>query len=325
MLPRDLFCNSTNHHSNITQMVTTAKTYHIPVLMKDSVDGLNIGSAGIYVDVTFGGGGHSREILSRLDADGHLYSFDQDADAEKNIINDNRLTFVRSNFRYLKNWMRYYGVDHIDGLLADLGVSSHHFDDESRGFSFRFDAPLDMRMNKRDGTTAADVVNTYDEERLADIFYLYGELKNSRKIAAALVKARAAHKIETTQDFIGTVESLFRREREKKDMAKLFQALRIEVNNEMTALKEMLRSATELLRPGGRLSVITYHSLEDRIVKNVMKTGNPEGKMKQDFFGRIETPFTLINNKVITPDDEELTNNPRSRSAKLRIAEKKDD
>lgn len=325
MLPRDLFCNSTNHHSNITLMVTTAKTYHIPVLMKDSVDGLNIGSAGIYVDVTFGGGGHSREILSRLDADGHLYSFDQDADAEKNIINDNRLTFVRSNFRYLKNWMRYYGVDHIDGLLADLGVSSHHFDDESRGFSFRFDAPLDMRMNKRDGTTAADVVNTYDEERLADIFYLYGELKNSRKIAAALVKARAAHKIETTQDFIGAVESLFRREREKKDMAKLFQALRIEVNNEMTALKEMLRSATELLRPGGRLSVITYHSLEDRIVKNVMKTGNPEGKMKQDFFGRIETPFTLINNKVITPDDEELTNNPRSRSAKLRIAEKKDD
>lgn len=306
-------------------MVTTAKTYHIPVLMKDSVDGLNIGSAGIYVDVTFGGGGHSREILSRLDADGHLYSFDQDADAEKNIINDNRLTFVRSNFRYLKNWMRYYGVDHIDGLLADLGVSSHHFDDESRGFSFRFDAPLDMRMNKRDGTTAADVVNTYDEERLADIFYLYGELKNSRKIAATLVKARAAHKIETTQDFIGAVESLFRREREKKDMAKLFQALRIEVNNEMTALKEMLRSATELLRPGGRLSVITYHSLEDRIVKNVMKTGNPEGKMKQDFFGRIETPFTLINNKVITPNDEELTNNPRSRSAKLRIAEKKDD
>ena len=306
-------------------MVTTAKTYHIPVLMKDSVDGLNIGSAGIYVDVTFGGGGHSREILSRLDADGHLYSFDQDADAEKNIINDNRLTFVRSNFRYLKNWMRYYGVDHIDGLLADLGVSSHHFDDESRGFSFRFDAPLDMRMNKRAGKTAADVVNTYDEERLADIFYLYGELKNSRKIAAALVKARAAHKIETTQDFIGAVESLFRREREKKDMAKLFQALRIEVNNEMTALKEMLRSATELLRPGGRLSVITYHSLEDRIVKNVMKTGNPEGKMKQDFFGRIETPFTLINNKVITPDDEELANNPRSRSAKLRIAEKKDD
>lgn len=306
-------------------MVTTAKTYHVPVLMKDSVDGLNISSGGIYVDVTFGGGGHSREILSRLDADGHLYSFDQDADAEKNIINDGRLTFVRSNFRYLKNWMRYYGIDHIDGLLADLGVSSHHFDDESRGFSFRFDAPLDMRMNKRDGTTAADVVNTYDEERLADVFYLYGELKNSRKIAAALVKARATRKIATTQDFIGAVESLFRREREKKDMAKLFQALRIEVNNEMTALKEMLKAATELLRPGGRLSVITYHSLEDRIVKNVMKTGNPEGKMKQDFYGRVETPFVLINNKVITPGEEELENNPRSRSAKLRIAEKKND
>lgn len=306
-------------------MVTTAKTYHVPVLMKDSVDGLNISSGGIYVDVTFGGGGHSREILSRLDADGHLYSFDQDADAEKNIINDGRLTFVRSNFRYLKNWMRYYGVDHIDGLLADLGVSSHHFDDESRGFSFRFDAPLDMRMNKRDGTTAADVVNTYDEERLDDVFYLYGELKNSRKIAAALVKARATRKIATTQDFIGAVESLFRREREKKDMAKLFQALRIEVNNEMTALKEMLKAATELLRPGGRLSVITYHSLEDRIVKNVMKTGNPEGKMKQDFYGRVETPFVLINNKVITPGEEELENNPRSRSAKLRIAEKKND
>lgn len=306
-------------------MVTTAKTYHVPVLMKDSVDGLNISSGGIYVDVTFGGGGHSREILLRLDADGHLYSFDQDADAEKNIINDGRLTFVRSNFRYLKNWMRYYGVDHIDGLLADLGVSSHHFDDESRGFSFRFDAPLDMRMNKRDGTTAADVVNTYDEERLADVFYLYGELKNSRKIASALVKARATRKIATTQDFIGAVESLFRREREKKDMAKLFQALRIEVNNEMTALKEMLKAATELLRPGGRLSVITYHSLEDRIVKNVMKTGNPEGKMKKDFYGRVETPFVLINNKVITPGEEELENNPRSRSAKLRIAEKKND
>ena len=306
-------------------MVTTAKTYHVPVLMKDSVDGLNISSGGIYVDVTFGGGGHSREILSRLDADGHLYSFDQDADAEKNIINDGRLTFVRSNFRYLKNWMRYYGVDHIDGLLADLGVSSHHFDDESRGFSFRFDAPLDMRMNKRDGMTAADVVNTYDEERLADVFYLYGELKNSRKIAASLVKARATRKIATTQDFIGAVESLFRREREKKDMAKLFQALRIEVNNEMTALKEMLKAATELLRPGGRLSVITYHSLEDRIVKNVMKTGNPEGKMKQDFYGRVETPYLLINNKVITPGEEELENNPRSRSAKLRIAEKKND
>lgn len=311
-------------------MIKTAETYHVPVLLKESVDGLNIRPGGIYVDVTFGGGGHSREILSRLTGGAHLYSFDQDADAEGNVIGVTPpklgglpFTFVRSNFRYLKNWMRYYGVDHIDGLLADLGVSSHHFDDETRGFSFRFDAPLDMRMNKRGGRTAADIVNEYDENRLADVFYLYGELKNSRRIAAALVKARAQGRIETTQDFVQAVEPLFRREREKKDMAKLFQALRIEVNNEMTALKEMLLAATELLKPGGRLSVITYHSLEDRIVKNVMKAGNAEGKMEQDFFGRIETPFRPINNKVIVPEDDEQQRNPRSRSAKLRIAEKK--
>ena len=304
-------------------MIKTAEAYHVPVLLKESVDGLNIQPGGIYVDVTFGGGGHSREILSRMDADAHLYSFDQDADAERNIVDDDRFTFVRSNFRYIKNWMRYYGVEQIDGLLADLGVSSHHFDDETRGFSFRFDAPLDMRMNVRAGKTAANIVNGMDEEPLADVFYLYGELKNSRRIAAALVEARALKPIVTTQDFINAVEPLFKREREKKDMAKLFQALRIEVNHEMTALKEMLAGATELLRPGGRLSVITYHSLEDRIVKNIMKAGNAEGKIKQDFFGRIETPFTLINNKVITPDEEEQENNPRSRSAKLRIAEKK--
>jgi 16S rRNA (cytosine1402-N4)-methyltransferase len=304
-------------------MIKTAEAYHVPVLLKESVDGLNIQPGGIYVDVTFGGGGHSREILSRMDADAHLYSFDQDADAERNIVDDDRFTFVRSNFRYIKNWMRYYGVEQIDGLLADLGVSSHHFDDETRGFSFRFDAPLDMRMNVRAGKTAANIVNGMDEEPLADVFYLYGELKNSRRIAAALVEARALKPIVTTQDFINAVEPLFKREREKKDMAKLFQALRIEVNHEMTALKEMLAGATELLRPGGRLSVITYHSLEDRIVKNIMKAGNAEGKIKQDFFGRIETPFTLINNKVITPGEEEQENNPRSRSAKLRIAEKK--
>jgi len=307
-------------------MVTTANTYHVPVLLKDSVDGLDIRPGGIYVDATFGGGGHSREILARLrETGGHLYAFDQDADAERNIIDDANFTFVRSNFRYLKNWMRYYGVERIDGLLADLGVSSHHFDDETRGFSFRFDAPLDMRMNKRDGLTAADVVNTHDEERLADIFYLYGELKNSRKIASAIVKARQGKTIATTQDFIDAVASLFKREREKKDMARLFQALRIEVNNEMEALKEMLSAATALLKPGGRLSVITYHSLEDRIVKNMIKAGNPEGKMKQDFFGRVETPFAPVNNKVITPCEDEMESNPRSRSAKLRIAEKKDD
>lgn len=315
-------------------MVKTAETYHVPVLLKPSVDGLNIQSGGIYVDVTFGGGGHSREILSRLDNQAHLYSFDQDADAEQNVmhregstekrfVDDARFTFVRSNFRYLKNWMRYYGVEKIDGLLADLGVSSHHFDDESRGFSFRFDAPLDMRMNKRAGLTAADVVNDYNEEALANLFYLYGELKQSRRIAAVLVKARAQQRIATTQDFLKATEPLFKREREKKDMAKLFQALRIEVNHEMDALKEMLQSATELLRSGGRLSVITYHSLEDRIVKNMMKAGNAEGKKVQDFYGRIETPFNLVNNKVIVPSTDEQQENPRSRSAKLRIAEKK--
>lgn len=315
-------------------MVKTAETYHVPVLLKPSVDGLNIQSGGIYVDVTFGGGGHSREILSRLDNQAHLYSFDQDADAEQNVmhregstekrfVDDARFTFVRSNFRYLKNWMRYYGVEKIDGLLADLGVSSHHFDDESRGFSFRFDAPLDMRMNKRAGLTAADVVNDYNEEALANLFYLYGELKQSRRIAAALIKARAQQRIATTHDFLKATEPLFKREREKKDMAKLFQALRIEVNHEMDALKEMLQSATELLRSGGRLSVITYHSLEDRIVKNMMKAGNAEGKKVQDFYGRIETPFNLVNNKVIVPSADEQQENPRSRSAKLRIAEKK--
>ena len=304
-------------------MIKTAETYHVPVLLKESVDGLSIQPGGIYVDVTFGGGGHSREILSRLSEGGHLYSFDQDADAQQNAVPNPAFTFVCSNFRYLKNWMRYYNVEGLDGLLADLGVSSHHFDDESRGFSFRFDSPLDMRMNKRAGKTAADIVNEYEEAALADIFYLYGEMKNSRRIASALVKARAASPILTTKDFLAAVEPLFKREREKKDMAKLFQALRIEVNHEMDALKEMLNSATQLLKPGGRLSVITYHSLEDRIVKNVMKAGNPEGKIAQDFFGRIETPFKLVNNKVIIPDESEQERNPRSRSAKLRIAEKK--
>ena len=305
-------------------MVKTAETYHVPVLLNESIDGLNIQPGGIYVDVTFGGGGHSKEILARINGNGHLYSFDQDADAERNVVANKDFTFVCSNFRYLKNWMRYYGVEGLDGLLADLGVSSHHFDDETRGFSFRYeDAPLDMRMNKRAGKTAADIVNDYEESQLADIFYLYGELKNSRRIASALVKARATQKIVTTTDFIKAVEPLFKKEREKKEMAKLFQALRIEVNHEMDALKEMLKAATELLKPGGRLSVITYHSLEDRIVKNVMKAGNPEGKVSQDFFGRIETPFKLINNKVIIPSAEEQERNPRSRSANLRIAEKK--
>ena len=303
-------------------MTDNKETYHVPVLLKESVNGLDIKPNGIYVDVTFGGGGHSKEILRRLGKNGKLYSFDQDADAERNIIGDERFTFVRSNFKYLKNWMRYYGVEQIDGLLGDLGVSSHHFDDETRGFSFRFDAPLDMRMNKRAGATAADILNKYEEEQLADIFYLYGELKTARKIAASIVKARNVKSIETTQDMLNAVGHLFQREREKKEMAKLFQALRIEVNHEMEALKEMLLAATELIKPGGRLSVITYHSLEDRIVKNVMKAGNAEGKISQDFFGRIDTPFKAVNHKVIVPDMNEQQQNPRSRSAKLRIAEK---
>ena len=305
-------------------MATIIDTYHVPVLLEESVGGLDIKHDGTYVDVTFGGGGHSRRILQELDGGGHLYSFDQDADAEKNVSPQDNFTFVRSNFRYLKNWMRYYGVDGLDGLLADLGVSSHHFDDETRGFSFRFDAPLDMRMNKRGGENAADLVNERSEEELADMFYLYGELKNSRRIANAIAKAREQKPILTTQDLMDATLPLFPKERGKKDMARMFQALRIVVNHEMTALKEMLASATELLKPGGRLSVITYHSLEDRIVKNFMKTGNAEGKTTQDFFGRVETPFRLVNNKVIVPSDEEQQVNPRSRSAKLRIAEKRE-
>ena len=297
--------------------------YHIPVLLHESVDGLDMQPNGTYVDVTFGGGGHSREILSRLGEDGHLYSFDQDADAEGNIPEgDERFTFVRSNFRYLTNWMRYYGVDYIDGLIADLGVSSHHFDAEERGFSFRFDAPLDMRMNGRAGMTAADVVNTYAEEDLANLFYLYGEMKNSRRIAAAIVKARANEELRTIDDLLKVVKPLMPREREKKDLARVFQALRIEVNHEMDALREMLEAALRVLRPGGRLVVLTYHSLEDRMVKNFIKAGRMDGKVEQDFYGRRLTPWRAVNNKVIVPSEREQEENPRSRSAKLRIAEK---
>ena len=304
-------------------MIKTAETYHVSVLLNESVGGLDIQPDGIYVDVTFGGGGHSREILRRLGPGGHLYGFDQDEDAERNIVGDDRFTFVRSNFRYLKQWMRYYGVEQIDGLLADLGVSSHHFDDATRGFSFRFDdAPLDMRMNKRAGMTAADVVNGYSEEQLADVFYLYGELKQARRIAATLVKVRQQAPVMTTGQLLKATEQIFAREREKKEVTKLFQALRIEVNHEMDALRDMLRGACQLLRPGGRLVVITYHSLEDRIVKNVMRSGNAEGRVEQDFFGRTQSLLHLINNRVITPSAEELEANPRSRSAKLRVAEK---
>ena len=305
--------------------MTQENEYHKPVLLEESVDALDIMPGGVYVDATFGGGGHSREILSRMDSTARLYSFDQNADAERNIVDDDRFTFVRSNFRYLENWMRYYGIEHIDGILADLGVSSHHFDDETRGFSFRFDAPIDMRMNKRAGKTAADILNDYTEEQLADIFYIYGELKTSRRIAAAIAKARAAKPIKTTTDLLAIVDPLMPKERQKKDLAKVFQALRIEVNREMEALKEMLAAAVRLLRPGGRLSVITYHSLEDRMVKNVMKTGNVEGKVEKDFFGRTSANMRPLQGKPITPSAEEQTDNPRSRSAKLRVGVKSEE
>ena len=296
--------------------------YHIPALLNECIEGLNINENGIYVDVTFGGGGHSKAILSELSDKGKLYSFDQDKDAEANILNDNRFVFVRSNFRFLSNFMMYHNVDGVDGLLADLGVSFHHFDDEERGFSFRFAGKLDMRMNQKGGQTAADILNTYEEEALADIFYLYGEMKNSRRIASAIVNRRSQKKFSTVEDFLEVVRKFVNKKHEKKELAQIFQALRIEVNQEMKALKQMLESALKELKPGGRLVVLTYHSLEDRIVKNFMKTGNFEGKADKDFFGKVNTPFRLINNKVIIASDEEIERNPRSRSAKLRIAAK---
>lgn len=297
-------------------------TYHVPVLLKESVEALNIRRDGIYVDLTFGGGGHSREILKHLGKEGKLLAFDQDADAEANIPEDEKFTFVRSNFRFLRNWLRYYEIEHVDGILADLGVSSHHFDDETRGFSFRFDAPLDMRMNQAGGINAADVLNTYKEEQLCQIFRLYGELKNGRRLAAAITKARVSEHIETAGKLIETVRPVIGREREKKELAKVFQALRIEVNGEMVALQEMLKSTIDALCTGGRLVVLTYHSLEDRMVKNFMKSGNAEGAVEQDFFGNRIVPLKPVNNKVIVPDTEEQERNPRSRSAKLRIAQK---
>lgn len=296
--------------------------YHIPALLKECMEGLDIKPAGKYVDVTFGGGGHSREILKHLGAEGHLYSFDQDEDAQRNIVDDDRFTFVYSNFKYLKNFMLYHGVEGVDGILADLGVSFHHFDDSERGFSFRFDAPLDMRMNKKARCTAADILATYDEKRLAQLFSLYGELRNAHRMAAAIVAKRDKGGVKTTGQLLEVVSPFINRKQEKKELAQLFQALRIEVNNEMDSLRSMLQQASDLLNPGGRLVVITYHSLEDRIVKNFIKTGNVEGVVEKDFFGRVNAPLRAVNNKVIVPTDEEVERNPRARSAKLRIAEK---
>lgn len=299
------------------------RAYHIPVLLKESVDGMNLQPDSVCVDVTFGGGGHSREILSRLSDEGHLYAFDQDKDAERNIPANDRFTFVYSNFRYLKNFLRYYGVEQVDALIADLGVSSHDFDEKDRGFSFRFNGKLDMRMNTNARRTAAEIVNSYDEKALADLFYLYGELKQGRRLASAIVKSRMDKPVETVDDFLSIVRPVIGERREKKDLAKVFQALRIEVNDEMGALRDMLTQAADVLRPGGRLVVITYHSLEDRLVKNAMRCGNTDGKVEKDFYGNVMSPYKLINNKVIVPDDNEVERNPRSRSAKLRIAEKK--
>jgi 16S rRNA (cytosine1402-N4)-methyltransferase len=303
-------------------MMAEKQPYHLPVLLEKSVDALNIRPGGIYVDATFGGGGHSREILNRMDGKSRLYAFDQDADAEQNILPDNRFTFVRSNFRYFSNFMDWHNVAEIDGVLADLGVSSHHFDDETRGFSFRFNSDLDMRMNRRAAKTAAWILDTCREETLADIFYLYGELQNARAIAKAIVQQRNRKKIRTVQDFLTLLNPFFNKEKEKKYLAQAFQALRIEVNGEMDALKELLAQSCDYLKTGGRMAVITYHSLEDRLVKNFFKTGNFRGEVEKDFYGNCLSPFKLINNRIIIPGEEEIARNPRSRSAKLRIVEK---
>lgn len=296
--------------------------YHIPALLNECIDGLSIKPNGIYVDVTFGGGGHSRAIMENLDKNGHLYGFDQDQDAIANAIDDKRFTFVYSNFAYISNFLRYHKVKQVDGILADLGVSFHHFDESDRGFSFRFDGTLDMRMNRKSENDARKVIATYDEERLADILYLYGELKSSRKIASAIVKARAKNPINTTGDLLEVIKPFIKPAQEKKELAQVFQALRIEVNNEIDVLKSLLQQSIKVLKPGGRLVILTYHSLEDRLVKNFLKSGNIEGKVEKDFFGKVNSPFRLINNKVIVASDEEVERNPRARSAKLRIAEK---
>lgn len=304
--------------------IITADGYHVPVLLKESVDGMNIQANDICVDVTFGGGGHSREILSRLGSGGHLYVFDQDEDAIQNIIDDKKQTFIRSNFCFLKTFLKYHNITEVNSILADLGVSSHHFDDSERGFSFRFEeGQLDMRMNQKSDLTAAKILNEYAEEDLANILYLYGELKPSRQIAAAVVRQRKEKAFEKVKDLLVILTPYTKGGKEKKVLAQAFQALRIEVNQEMQTLKDMLTQALEVLVPGGRLSVITYHSLEDRLVKNFFKTGNFEGDVDKDFYGNINAPFVLVNNRVITPSPEEQDANPRSRSAKLRIAEKK--
>ena len=292
--------------------------YHIPALLEASIQGLAIKPDGIYVDVTFGGGGHSRAIMAQLGPNGRLVGMDQDVDAIANSLQDERFTFAHGNFAYLKNFLRYYGITGVDGILADLGVSFHHFDSVERGFTFRADAPLDMRMNRSAAFSARDLLNTYSEERLADVLYLYGELRQSRRLAAAIVKARP---LTTTGELVNAVRPLLKASQEKKELSMVFQALRIEVNGELDALRRLLSQSLEVLNPGGRLAVITYHSLEDRLVKNFMRAGNVEGKQEKDFYGRVNSPLRVVTGKVIVPDAQEVERNPRSRSAKLRVAE----
>lgn len=298
------------------------EVYHIPALLSETLAALDIKAAGVYVDVTFGGGGHSRAILDNLSDAGHLYSFDQDEDAVKRAFVDPRFTIVYSNFRFLSNFLRYHKVDGVDGILADLGVSFHHFDDKERGFSFRFEGALDMRMNQKAKRTAAWIIANYSEEQLADLFYLYGELKNARKLASVIVKARNEAPIETIERLLEVIKPLINPRQEKKELAMVFQALRIEVNGEIDVLKQFLQQALNSLKPGGRLAIITYHSLEDRLVKNFMRTGNLRGDVDKDFFGRNLSPFKLLTSKPIVPSIEEVERNPRSRSAKLRVAQK---
>ncbi len=298
------------------------REYHVPVLLNESVSGLEIKANGDYVDVTFGGGGHSREIFSKLKT-GRLFAFDQDEDAAANVIEDDRFYFIRHNFKYIRNFLTYYGIDQVDGILADLGVSSHDFDVAERGFSFRFDGDLDMRMNRDSSQTAADIVNTFSEDQLRTMFREYGEIDNAGRLSKQLVAFRASNPIRTIQQFKESILPCTPKHLESKYLAKVFQALRIETNKEMDVLHEFLEQSIELLKPGGRLVVITYHSLEDRMVKNFIKSGDFSGKQEKDFYGNVDSPLIAINRKVIVPGDEEIEKNPRARSAKLRIAEKK--
>ena len=302
----------------------TTETYHIPALLTPTLDLLEIKPEGVYIDATFGGGGHSRAILERLGPKGRLYGFDRDIDAFRNAPDDPRFTFVHSDYRFIPNFLHFYDVGKVDGILADLGVSFHHFDDASRGFSFREDAPLDMRMNRSGERTAADILREYQQEELDNMFRAYTDLKRTGQLAAAIVKRRAVAPILTTAQLAETLSPLLNPKSLKKDLAQAFQALRIETNDEMHSLRVFLNNSLKVLKPGGRLAVITYHSIEDRLVKNFLRSGNIEGKVEQDFYGHVLSPWKTINRSPIVPDAEEVERNPRSRSAKLRVAELSD-